>query len=164
MQVYAAFYLGKIKLNKRAEIWDQIITMIDGSPFSHVELVVPLGNSEYICYSSSPRDGGVRVKQMKLDPDVWILYPVSLDINFLELIFNAEKGKSYDWLGLIATKVRWFPTSADKWYCSELVAYILNIADYKNYGVKKLLDYVNGTEEYRSSVQKRIKLNNKGES
>lgn len=137
---YLAFYLGR---NPEATIWDKLITIIDGSPFSHVELAIKNSLSSYYdCYSSSPRDGGVRHKQMALNPSQWVLVPININLTFAMEIFNIYKGLPYDLWGLATTKVKWLPNRTDKMFCSELVACMYGLPDYSNYGVKKLYNYV----------------------
>ena len=59
-----------------ARLSDWIIRTLTGSPYSHCELAVPCADGQYDCYSSSIRDGGVRLKTMPLPPEKWDLIPV----------------------------------------------------------------------------------------
>lgn len=136
---YLAFYLGK---NPEAKLWDNVITIIDGSPFSHVELAIKDPSLPYFdCYSSSPRDGGVRHKQMTLNPSQWRLVPVAIDIDYAMGLFERERGRQYDWLGLATTKLTFLKSSKTKWFCSELCATMCQIPNSGNYGVKRLYDW-----------------------
>lgn len=136
---HLAFYLGN---NPEAKPWDRLITVIDGSPFSHVELVIKNPSLPcYDCYSSSPRDGGVRHKQMALNPSQWVLVPIKIDMDFAMQFFESQKGRKYDWLGLITTKLTFLRSSKNKWFCSELCAAMCQIPDSGNFGVRRLYQW-----------------------
>lgn len=135
---YLAFYLGR---NPEAKFWDNLITIIDGSPYSHVELVIPRSDGQYDCYTSSPRDGGVRQKTMLLNPAQWHLVPVNIDIDYALAFFDAQNQHKYDWLGLVTTKLRFLKSSKTKWFCSELCAAMCQIPDSGNFGVKGLFNW-----------------------
>lgn len=133
---FLAFYIAD-----KGNRWDKIISAIDGSPYSHVELAVPKQDGHqtyYECYTSHQAEGGVRMKRMTLDTGKWVLIPIKTDIEYAMRVFNKEKGRRYDWLGLVTTKVKWLPNSSKQWFCSELVAAMLNLKDCHNYGVKRL--------------------------
>ena len=59
--------------NKGRGDWkDKAIRFFTRGQYSHCEMAVANGD-EWDCYTSSPRDGGVRMKTMKLSPTEWDL-------------------------------------------------------------------------------------------
>jgi len=78
------------------DFYDKLIRFVTNSPYSHCELVI-----DGLCYSSSARDGGVRMKQIYLNPDKWDLYPVTADKLWALDWFINNVGKKYDWIGAI---------------------------------------------------------------
>ncbi|WP_264673368.1 hypothetical protein [Moraxella bovoculi] len=67
-KVYLASYHGRAsKLTHR--FCDGITKFFTRGKYSHSEIAVSLGDGRYRCYTSSLRDGGVRMKVMQLDPD-----------------------------------------------------------------------------------------------
>lgn len=120
-----AFYLGKY-----GTFYDKLICTSTFSRFSHCEIVF----SDYICASSSVRDGGIRFKKLNLD-DHWEIFnlyynnkPVS---EFDELIartwFDDHDGNKYNMLGAIGSLFRVNLSSKDKKFCSEACASVLGI-------------------------------------
>lgn len=111
--VYLAMY--KAKGN-----WvDWVIRKTTGYPYSHCELAIPAGNGQYHCYSSSPRDGGVRCKTMPLPEADWDLLPLRQTsggkiVNF----YQRTQGKKYDFFGAIGV-VLGIREKPNRWYCSE---------------------------------------------
>lgn len=139
---YVAFYIANTRVNPKLRLWDKIVSYIDGSPYSHVELAIPLEreSSTFMCYSSSIRDGGVRKKQIELTSEHWILVPVKIDLSRAMAVFNYYEGCGYDLLGLGSTKWKWFPNIPNHFFCSEIVANMLGKIDCSNYGVKRLYE------------------------
>jgi hypothetical protein len=98
-----------------------------------------------ICFSSSWKDGGVRVKNIKLDPDKWDLIRVPPDSLYAH--FAAEKkwylrktelDKPYDFWGAITCTLPLKLQAKKKWFCSELVATILGFKDPWSYSPQDL--------------------------
>ena len=56
-----------------ARLSDWTIRTFTQSIYSHCELAIAREDGQYDCYSSSIRDGGVRMKTMKLPADKWDL-------------------------------------------------------------------------------------------
>lgn len=135
-KTYLAFYKGK-------GTWiDKLIRYIDGSKYSHVEFVIKQQDGKYKCYSSSARDGGVRLKYMNLNSNNWDLIPIKTINNFMDIFFIYQFS-GYDYLGLFSTKWGWFPNIPNRVFCSELVAKMLGIPNAETYGIKKLYDSLN---------------------
>lgn len=127
-KTYLALYKGKPS-SKMERLKDGLIRFFTRGIYSHCELVVE--RVEYLngyhyereiiydCYSSSPRDGGVRKKQININKDKWDLIPLNgVTETQIKGYFEQTKGKSYDWLGALGV-VLFTPQSRDKFFCSE---------------------------------------------
>ena len=90
-----------------ARVSDWIIRTLTGSPYSHCELVLPHGDGQYDCCSSSIRDGGVRVKGMPLPSEKWDLIPVDVSPEQVYAALVATIGAKYDWAGATGVIARW---------------------------------------------------------
>ena len=141
--VVLAFYKG------RTRFLDRLIQWWTASQFSHVELFEieagclpqPLNDHvhcrpdprSWACWSSSWMDGGGRKKLIRLDPSRWSLVALPwADGDAAIGAFIDVYGAAYDWPGLIRTQV--FKLRAGKgwkrhWFCSEIVAHALGLAD-----------------------------------
>ena len=121
MGVVLAFYKGK------GDWLDWLIRLFTRSKYSHVEYVQDStamdDQGRHECWSSSFRDGGVRVKPILLGDEKWDLVPV---LNFghdLQVYFELKKGAKYDYLGILFSQIfaiHWQQKS--KWFCSELIS------------------------------------------
>lgn len=120
-----AWYQPKVAA---ARLSDWIIRTLTGSIYSHCELAVAHGNGQYDCYSSSIRDGGVRVKTMPLPADKWDLIPVRATEAQVRAAFETTRGAKYDWLGATGVIARWRHDKR-KWFCSEWCAGTLGLAN-----------------------------------
>lgn len=118
----AAFYKGNHRLfNKLTAWWDNGI-------YTHMELVF----SDQVAASSSFSDGGVRFKSIKFDGSRWdfIELPERL---FCErdarVWFDVNKGRKYDFSGLIRFVADALPENRTKFFCSEACLSALNIKE-----------------------------------
>lgn len=105
--------------------YDKLIRLVNCTKYSHVELCI-----DGHCYSSSPREGGVRRKQIAFNQS-WDAIELEVTEEHKQAmlkLFEREHGKAYDWLGAIKTTIRFFPNHKDKWFCSELCAQALGLA------------------------------------
>lgn len=109
-----AFYKGN------GNFYDTLIKVVTFSKYSHVELVI-----NGTCYTSSPRDGGVRSKIIDLNSRNWDVFPVNGDEAYAFEFFEENMGKPYDWFGAIKSVLPLFPNHGNKFYCSEAVAIAL---------------------------------------
>lgn len=122
-KVYLALYKGKGN-------WvDKIIRFFTKGKYSHCELAVErhkfytgerLPEISYDCYSSSPRDGGVRRKTINVqDNQQWdlILLP-NVNPNTIYAYFSKTKGQKYDFWGAIGV-VLGMNHDRQKFFCSE---------------------------------------------
>lgn len=112
-KVYLAMY--KAKGN-----WvDKVIRLFTGKPYSHCEIAVEVVEGMPYCYSSSPRDGGVRRKMMTLPKDKWDLIPLSYTSGQqIEDLYQKTRGKKYDFLGAVACVLP-LPERPNRYFCSE---------------------------------------------
>ena len=123
--VLVAFYKAN---QSNATTIDKVIAWWTKGKYSHVELII-----DNHMYSTSPRDGEVRVKRHVYDKDVWDYVTVSVgSIKNISEFYRQTKGLKYDWFGIfgfiIPTKDR-----TNRWFCSEWVSNALKIS-----GCKKL--------------------------
>ena len=83
---------AKLAFYKAKGTWvDLLIRAFTHSPYSHVEIVC---NRDW--YSSSPRDGGVRIKQIVDDGNSWDFIEVDSDKDRLYQKYREYKGRGYD--------------------------------------------------------------------
>lgn len=111
-----AFYKGRDRLFDRAVQW-----WTEG-PYSHCELVM-----DGLCYSSSLRDGGVRVKFIDLSSGRWDVVPVGGDEQAARRWFSEHQDAGYDVPGLFGFVLSWRVDSRSRWFCSEAVAEALQL-------------------------------------
>lgn len=134
---YLAFYIAD-----HGKLLDRIISRLDGSPYSHCELVInDLGNQCYDCISSSHRDGGIRRKNINLSGSHWVLVPVMFDRGYLERWFDKRQYFKYDYLALLRPKTPVFYNPVYRLISSEACADMLELVDSGNYGIKKLYQW-----------------------
>ena len=131
--LYLALYKGNREgwgiASIKARFGDWITRKITRGIYSHCEIAYPLPSGGYACYSSSIRDGGVRMKVMPLPDDKWDLIPLeTVPAADLDRVWRSARGKKYDWAGAIGTvlKVR---QNGNKWFCSEFCAAVMGIDD-----------------------------------
>lgn len=110
-----AFYKAR-----HGTLLDKLIDRLTESVgFSHVELVFDDGTF----FSSSGRDGGVRLKTIVPKPDHWKLFDLpilAVDERKLRLWCGSQVGRKYDWWGVLRFVLPIRPHH-DRWFCSEIV-------------------------------------------
>lgn len=108
----------KIALYKgKKTITDKLIAWWDKGLYSHVELVF----SDGICASSSPRDGGVRLKKIDLTPDKWDVFDIhAFDEVSARDWFERNTGSGYDYWGVFGFVLR-AQQDKTRFFCSESV-------------------------------------------
>ena len=128
MKVQIAFYKAK------GDWIDLAIRLWTNSIYSHCEIV---SNKDW--YSSSQRDGGVRTKQILNDGNSWDFIEVNIDKSRLYEIYRENKGKGYDFRGILFSNIlpfKWH--SKDKMTCSEFVASVLNYENPQKFSPKDI--------------------------
>lgn len=90
--------------------------------YSHVELNIN-GNS----YSSSARDGGIRMKYIDVFSGSWDLFEIEADELYALNWFNRNAGKKYDWAGIFRFLLPFLPHVKDQYFCNEAVASMLKM-------------------------------------
>lgn len=112
------------------DLFDKAISWWTKGPYSHCELVLPNGQ----CFSSSPRDGGVRIKDIDLTDGKWDIWTLKIDsdgdIARIVEWGRQHLGKGYDWFGVFGFVFAPFHQEKDKWFCSEVIAAALQSQGY----------------------------------
>jgi hypothetical protein len=119
-----AFYKGK------GDWKDRLIRLWSRCTYSHVELVISRNeDGRSLCLSSSPRDGGVRMKWIELDQANWDVVEIGRANQEPSVtVWGAmNMGAAYDWMALIGLVIRPIKGSQKKFMCSEAVAAALDL-------------------------------------
>lgn len=124
--VYLALYKGTGgSLYDRFSDW--LIRKVTRGQYSHCEIAVERledwGEYDfrpvYDCYTSSPRDGGVRCKQININNGNWDVIPLpSVTESQVRSYFERTKGRKYDWCGVFGL-VLGLKQNRSKYFCSE---------------------------------------------
>jgi len=123
--IYIAFYKGTRP--KLKGVFNRLVRWWTNGPHSHVELCFKVDGTsdEYVCWSSSGEDGGVRRKEMRLCKSRWDIVDISdIGVEPSQCIdfFRKIEGSPYDIAGLLGFVWRRDDGGAKKWFCSECVA------------------------------------------
>jgi hypothetical protein len=123
--IYIAYYLGRKKENPETTWLDRVVCFFTGSRYSHAELIYDWSETTKRgrCFSSSPRDGGVRGTTIDFSSGHWEVYKLDSNLDETRVLefFMPEIGKGYDWLGAIGSAVPIFKNRPRKWFCSEII-------------------------------------------
>lgn len=109
---------------------DGLIRWVTRSLYSHVELadVDCAIDGQTLCWSASPRDGGVRCTMIDLRSGRWEIVPIEAKVPRAFAMMTSEDGKGYDWFGLIFSQFfNWRRQDKRRWFCSELIAASLDL-------------------------------------
>lgn len=134
----AAFY--KATRPGPAGIYNRLVRLVDGGPYSHAELVF----SDGVSASSSYMDGGVRFKTIDFDAGKWDLVdldPSRFDEAAARAWFAAHEGAPYDIAGNLKFVWHWWPASRTRWFCTSALAAALGLPPADKpwwYGPRKL--------------------------
>lgn len=128
-----AYYLGRKEDNPHTRWLDRIICFFTRSKYSHVELVYDYSEISQVglCWSSSPRDGGVRPRRIDFNTGRWELFEVPTEFTQEQIVswFNeTRKGSEYDWFGALGAYLSWIRHNPNKWFCSEIVGECLGVS------------------------------------
>jgi hypothetical protein len=111
-------------------LFDKAIRFVTRSPYSHVEVAIALqADGQWLCGTSSVRDGGVRLKVMALPADRWDLCFVGGDASAVRAWFEAHAGERYDWLGVLRFVLPFVGQSSRRWFCSEACLAVLGLPE-----------------------------------
>ncbi|MDY4480309.1 MAG: enoyl-CoA hydratase [[Pasteurella] aerogenes] len=126
-KVYLALYKGRAS-NWRERIEDWLIRKVTRGAYSHCEIAVERledwGEYDfrpvYDCYTSSPRDGGVRCKVINVaDTNKWDLVELqNVTEAQIKAYFEQTQGKKYDLWGALGI-VLGFKQRGESFFCSE---------------------------------------------
>jgi hypothetical protein len=109
-----------------SHVFNALVSWWTRGPYSHCELIIGYtGDGKAICYSSSFRDGGVRLKIVDLIPEHWDIVDIGgteSDAIAAVAWFAERVGAKYDVMGLVGCVFRSVADDRDKYYCSEAVA------------------------------------------
>jgi len=134
-----AFYIAD-----NGKFYDKLINVWTGNyGYSHVELVF----SDGVSFSASNREGKVRFKEIHYDPKRWVIINLSFSrAEELAIRKAAIKliNKKYDWKGVLLHqfigRIIGHITSdydiialqsKNKWWCSEIVAFLLGFRKFR---------------------------------
>jgi len=124
-----AFYKGK------GNWLDWAIRLVTRSTYSHVELLTnQCADDHFICWSSSARDGGVRIKSISLNLEHWDIVSIDWYPGEIVEIFEQHFGASYDYMGIVFSQFFNFRRQDNKrWFCSEICATALGLPSPESY-------------------------------
>lgn len=106
------------------------------SPYSHCELIV-----RGKCYSSSLRDGGVRGKEIDLDPEKWDIYDLPwADAETVLTWFALHDGDIYGVSDLVLCQMFGMVRDGRGEFCSEACAKALGLRGATSKSPRGLLD------------------------
>lgn len=142
--VTLAFYKGQ------GDRIDRAIRWWTASPYSHVELINwlgtanPEGHPKALAFAASHRDGGVRGRVIAMAPGHWDYVTVPwADAPRVWSRARGLNGAGYDYPGLILSQLlnlrRGF---RQRWFCSELLADLLDLPRPSAYSPGDLHDLV----------------------
>ncbi|EAW1753263.1 hypothetical protein A4I49_004184 [Salmonella enterica subsp. enterica serovar Choleraesuis] len=135
--VWLACYKGRSEYRGIARFVDWLTRKVTRGIYSHCELAVEHGGNEYLCYSASFRDRGVRGKIIPLPDDKWDKLPLKATLPEVEVFFRKHNGKRYDWQGALGI-VLYNRERKDKLFCSEFCAEFLGLNDSWRYSPSHL--------------------------
>jgi hypothetical protein len=125
-----AFYIAK------GTIFDKVIRLVTRSKYSHCELVI-----DGICYSSSNRDCGIRMKNINLDPKSWQVIDIVADRTTAVEWYIKNIGCKYDWIGAITSVLPIHINVRKRYFCSEAVAHMLNLPNPRSQTPQSIFEY-----------------------
>lgn len=151
-KIMLAFYKGKKSENPDTTFFDRLICFVTRSRYSHVELIyyyVPETNIGY-CWTSSPRDGGVRMAIIQFHKEHWELFdyvgtlPARISeekpIQDINDWFTPKAKMKYDWVGAVGSVIRMIKQIETKYFCSEIIAEFFGFFKPYLYTPKKLFN------------------------
>ncbi len=135
-KICLALYKGR-RDGTGTQVWaarfsDWLTRKLTRGQYSHCEIAVDTGAAQFECYSSSIRDGGVRMKTMPLPSEKWDLIELpdvagSLKTN-LAAVFAQTQGQRYDLAGALGVVFKTRQRSG-RWFCSEWCGQVLGLSE-----------------------------------
>jgi hypothetical protein len=118
-------------------IYNRLVRFIEGSPYSHCELVFADG----LCASASHEDGGIRFKDFVPDDSRWDVFDLpKADEAYARAWFEQNLGAPYDWRGVWALLIPALAKPSVGWFCSSACAAALQLhGDLPSMGLKRLV-------------------------
>lgn len=148
--IFIAFYRGRSSRSALSRVKDWIVRAVTRSDWSHCEIAVgPLcydAKTEFTCYSSSFRDGGVRAKKMPLPSDKWTLIEIDAPLRDVSDFYSRHAGKKYDVAGVLGFLL-FLRENREKMFCSEFCAEFLRLNDAWRYSPGQLYALVSSEWE-----------------
>ena len=122
---------------------DKLIAWLDGSQYSHVELVLGQDKTHYITTGCHWGRGGVSVGYIRINPLEWDEF-VTPDVvsEAMESTALMARDRGYAIHKLPRTKWRWWPTFGRGFVCSTYLAWLLGFNDPDSYGVKDFIQTI----------------------
>ena len=138
MKVRLAFYKAE-----NGRTFDKLVSFIDGSEYSHVEIIVQQYDDRiFNSVSASSRDGKVRRKTIHYNNKQWTI--ITLNINTTEekilAFYERHKDIQFDYVGVLTSKLPFSPHHTKKWFHSEFVAHFLGLSKPHLYGISRLYE------------------------
>ena len=120
-------------------IWDRLISLLDGSPYSHVELVYAETGALWLTYGCHIARGGARTGRIPKD-DGWLVIPLGAPIPAaVQVRLDEMRGAPYALHKLPRTKFRWWPVFGRGMQCASYIARAYGLEDPDSYGVRDVL-------------------------
>lgn len=131
-KIYLASYKGT-RAGLRG-FTNRLIRLVNSSKYSHSEICIgnPF-NASVDCLSAVGYDvddsgdivRGVRLKNMRLNPDKWDLKPMNITELDVRYFYGCHKGASYSFLGCVKSTVPFLAcVNTSGWFCSMIAAHL----------------------------------------
>lgn len=128
-----AFYKAE-----KGGIWSKLLALWTQGPYSHVEVVffstpptttlVPVIQHDAggtLCFSAAENDGGTRYKVLAMDDGKWDFHDISeMDDGIAFTDSMQFQNIKYNWDGLVAFVLKFYPDNKSEVFCSEVVTMI----------------------------------------
>lgn len=144
-KVYLALYKGTGgSLYDRITDW--LIRKVTQGQYSHCEIAVAQGEYRYDCYTSSPRDGGVRHKAIELKDGKWDLIALSeVTAEQVKRYYAKTRGCKYDWWGALGV-VFGVKQKRSRYFCSEWCGEVLGLRESWRFSPNDLVVIIGGKQ------------------
>lgn len=126
---------------KPRNFFERLVALIDGGKHCHVELIFNDGTGLCTAYSST-RKTGVRKRKAKFNSKNWELKEVEADQQFCENWYQQHKDEGYDYLGAGRSRFSVIPQLKSRWFCVEVVATLLGLANPAKIGLRELHELI----------------------